>query len=167
MVAEWIMALLLKLAFLGIRAGTKVISKKVKKSAAENPRFKAICTSTARSYHNLVTKSNVRILPNVKIKRSKPLSDAEATELGADMIAELMVWGAATAQVLGVYYCQSVEKEEKAQRLNDKFIDIQANYDEMKVRFERTEKEISFIRSFLSVRSLDDAPDETESLNLA
>ncbi len=160
------MALLLKLAFLGIRAGTKMVSKRVKKSAAQNPKFKAVCTSTARTYHQCVQSTNVRILPNVKLKAKKPLSDAEATELGADMIAEVMVWGAAAAQVLVVYYWQMAEKEEKAQKLKDKFIDIQSNYDEMRVRFERTEQEISFIKSYLTVHSQDDAPTQDECSNL-
>ena len=106
------------------------------------------------------------MLQNVKIVRSKPLSDAEAVELGSDMIAEIMIWGAAAIQVLGIYYWQQSEKDIKAQKMNEKFENIQENFDQLKHRLDIVDQQISYLNNYIAIHSKDDNIDEEEYRNL-
>ena len=106
------------------------------------------------------------MLANVKVIRSKPLSDTEAVELGADMIAEIMIWGAAAIQVLGIYYWQQSEKDLKAQKMDEKFENIQESFDQLKHRLDTVDQQISYIKEYLAIHSKDDDIDEEEYRNL-
>ena len=86
----------------------------------------------------------------------KPLSDGEAVELGADMIAEIMIWGAAALQVLGIYYWQQIDKDRKSQQMDEKFQSIQDNYDELKHRLDTIDQQILYIKEYISECSKDD-----------
>ena len=102
----------------------------------------------------------------MKIVKSKPLSDSEATELGADMIAEIMIWSAAALQVVGVYYWQQTDKDKKSEQLNARFENIQNSYDELKYKFDILDKKLSNIQDYLAVHSMDDTINEEEYKNL-
>eukprot|EP01083_Nonionella_stella_P080928 222626_1 len=160
------MTLLLKIGFLGFRAGTKIISKRFKKEAQKHATFKRICVSFAQNYQELITMTNVKILSNVKIKHSKRMSDQEAVELGADMMAEIMIWSAAVLQVFAVYYWQMSEKEAKRQQLDSTFQNIQAEFDNIQQEFDTINNEIFNVKSYLAVHCIDDAPTEECDVNL-
>lgn len=98
----------------------------------------------------------------MRVKRAKPLSETEAVALGADMIAETMVWSAATLQVLAVYWWQYAEKEEKKEILDRKFTDIQQNIDKSQRQLEIMQRQITFIKSYLSVHSTEDGPSKDD-----
>ena len=151
------MSLFLKLGFLGLKAITKQLSKRVKKEAQRHPNFKRICIVGGRKYQDFVTKTNVRILTtNIRILRHKELTDEEAVELGADFLAEVMIWSAAALQVIGVYYYSMADKAKKDALLDDRFKSIQKSFDALKLEFEMIENNISNIRSYLSIHSIDD-----------
>eukprot|EP00484_Ammonia_sp_Unknown_P004473 CAMPEP_0197056278 /NCGR_PEP_ID=MMETSP1384-20130603/81694_1 /TAXON_ID=29189 /ORGANISM="Ammonia sp." /LENGTH=151 /DNA_ID=CAMNT_0042490193 /DNA_START=85 /DNA_END=536 /DNA_ORIENTATION=+ len=150
------MALLVKLGFLGIRAGTKMLSKRVKKEAQRHPTFKQFCISSAQSYQSLLTKTNVSILSNVKITKSKPLSETEAVEMGADMIAEIMVWSAAALQVVALYYYDRNKKDDKYLAFNEQFDNIQQNYDLLKEKLDALEQELVTVKEYAAITADDD-----------
>eukprot|EP01083_Nonionella_stella_P075351 204824_1 len=154
------MALLLKIGFLGFKAGTKIISKRFKTEAQKHPKFKRMCVSFAQNYQELITMTNVKILTNVKIKHSKRMSDKEAIELGADMMAEIMIWSAAVLQVFAVYYWQMFEKETKRKQLNSNFQNIQDEFDNIQQQFDNINNDIFNIKSYLAIHCIDDAPTE-------
>ena len=82
------------------------------------------------------------------------------------MIAEIMIWGAATVQVLGVYYYQQKDKDMKSQKMEDKFNHIQDTFDSINNRLDIIDQQISFIQDYLAVHSKDDGIDENEIVNL-
>ena len=120
------------------------------------------CNQAAQKYQNMVTITNVKLLSNVKIIKNKQLSDAEAVELGADMIAEVMIWSAAAFQVIGVYYWSLAEKQEKSQTLNAKFQSIEDNYNQLKYKFDILEHEILSIQSYIAIHNDDENDNDTE-----
>ena len=97
--------------------------------------------------------------------RTKPLSETEAIEVGADFIAECMVWSAASLQVIVVYWYSDKDKANKHKEKLNYLKNIQLSFDNLKNDIQKLENEIQIINSYLAVHSMDDSPTTTTNNN--
>lgn len=83
---------LAKISMLGIKHITKPVVKVVKDFAKSNRLFKRfLCVPAGQLVNYIETRSKMRMLKLPQPKRIPPLSADQATELGANLISEILV----------------------------------------------------------------------------
>lgn len=83
---------LAKISMLGIKQITKPVVKVVKDFAKSNPLFKkCLCVPAGQLVNYIEARSKLRMLKLPQPKRIRPLSVDQATELGANLISEVLV----------------------------------------------------------------------------
>lgn len=83
---------LAKISMLGIKHITKPVVKVIKDFAKSNRLFKRfLCVPAGQLVNYIETRSKMRMLKLPQPKRIPPLSADQATELGANLISEILV----------------------------------------------------------------------------
>lgn len=107
---------LFKLGTLFIKTATKPLSNAVRQHAKNHPNFAKLCHHLATSYHYTYTGLAKPLrLPY----RIAPPTEAQAVELGANLVGEGVIFGIASGVLYYEYHKSSTKSEELAKTLRD------------------------------------------------
>ncbi|EDV23782.1 uncharacterized protein TRIADDRAFT_7238, partial [Trichoplax adhaerens] len=96
---------LAKLFYLGIKQISKPLVYRIKTAAKGSPFFrKYICIPPAQAHHWLELNVKMRLMGFKGRAEIKPLNEANAIELGSEILGETLIFGIAAGTILAEYY---------------------------------------------------------------
>ncbi|XP_073913749.1 optic atrophy 3 protein isoform X1 [Castor canadensis] len=102
-----------KLLYLGIRQVSKPLANRIKDAARRSEFFKTyICLPPAQLYHWAEMRAKMSIM-GFKAEAVKPLNEAAAAELGAELLGEAIVFATAGSCLLLEYWRQQSQRRRK------------------------------------------------------
>ncbi|XP_064622751.1 optic atrophy 3 protein homolog [Lineus longissimus] len=134
---------LIKLGSLVFRQISKPFAKWLQRRAKDNKFFREyFCMKPAQTYHWLDTTLRMRILGLGSAKDVKPLSEEMATELGAEMLGEIIIFSAAVATLYFEYWRQSKNSQAHEDEQNSKLDDLEQKVSDMGLMLEEQDAKI-------------------------
>ncbi|XP_002736065.1 optic atrophy 3 protein homolog [Saccoglossus kowalevskii] len=123
---------LAKLASLAVRQISKPIANYLKRAAKSSELFRRrICMPPAQIYHWSEVNVKMRLLGFGKVKEVKPLSEAAAVELGAEILGESFIFTVGVGVLVAEFWRQSRNEQHKEDTQNDSIKELQMKVEEM------------------------------------
>jgi PREDICTED: similar to ENSANGP00000017479 len=91
---------IIKLGVLAVRQISKPLAKRIQIKAKTSPVLRSyLCLPIAQFYHRLEVTIKLRLLNINKPKQIQKLNEAEAIELGAELLGEFIIFGVAAMTI--------------------------------------------------------------------
>ncbi|ESO85426.1 hypothetical protein LOTGIDRAFT_210779 [Lottia gigantea] len=141
---------LVKLAYLGVKQGSKYIANGLKRRAKTSLFFRNyLCMPTAQLYHSFEVNIKLRLLGLGKAKHIEKLSETMAVELGADLLGEFIIYSVG-ALIIYLEYSRSASKEEaKEQSMIQKDLILERRLQEQGLMIEKLHSEVREMQRFI------------------
>ncbi|CAH1792839.1 unnamed protein product, partial [Owenia fusiformis] len=134
---------LIKLAALAIKQIAKPMANIMKRRAKSSPFFrKYVCMPPAQLYHQWDTNMKVRILGLGKPKDVKPLNEEMATDLGADLLGESILFIVGGGLITYEYWRSNRNEQRKENKQNYKLDELDIKVQEMGILIEEQDTKI-------------------------
>lgn len=132
---------LFKVGILAVRTVSKPVANSVKGYAKDHAGFRSVCAATGQTWHQIVSRVNIRLLGH-RVSKVKQLPEDEAVTKGADFFGELLIYMVSVGGVMAEVARSSKESQRKArekahrqmlkeERLTKNNLDLNARIDAM------------------------------------
>jgi len=136
---------LAKLGYMALRQAGKPLANAAKRKAKKSVFFRdRICVPVAQVYHQWDTRMKMMNLGFTKPEKGsiKPLDEALAVDLGAEMIGEITVFIIGAAVLWLEYWRQSRKADEKQQEEDNYFKSLADNVANLNIMVERQDAQL-------------------------
>eukprot|EP00058_Branchiostoma_floridae_P011658 XP_002597146.1 hypothetical protein BRAFLDRAFT_279274 [Branchiostoma floridae] len=142
-----------KLASLAIKQLSKPVARYAKEGAKRSEFFKRyVCMPPAQLYHWMEVKLKMRILGLGKTKPGSvaPLNEQMATELGAEMLGESIVFMVGVLTLYAEYWRQSRNTQIKEDSQNERLKELEEKLLDLQVVTEKQDMQIRHLSRLLA-----------------
>ncbi|KAI8514719.1 PREDICTED: optic atrophy 3 protein homolog [Branchiostoma belcheri] len=154
-----------KLVSLAVKQLSKPVAKYAKEGAKRSVFFRRyVCMPPAQLYHWMEVRLKMRILGLGKTKPGSvpQLNEEMATELGAEMLGEFIVFMVAVATIYGEYWRQARNAQQKEDTQNQRLNELEEKLLEVQVVTEKQDMQIRHLSRLLAGST----PDSSQTVRL-
>ncbi|XP_015444815.1 optic atrophy 3 protein isoform X2 [Pteropus alecto] len=131
-----------KLLYLGIRQISKPLANRMKEAARRSEFFKTyICLPPAQLYHWAEMRAKLRIM-GLNTEAVKPLNEAAAVELGAELLGETTVFLVAGGCLVLEYWRQKMQQRRKEGEQRAAWGAVQGDVDHLELALEQLQAQV-------------------------
>ncbi|KAK9521224.1 hypothetical protein VZT92_021047 [Zoarces viviparus] len=131
-----------KLLYLGVRQMGKPVANRIKAGARRSEFFKTyICLPPAQIYHWVEMRTKMRIM-GFRGSTIKPLNEDAATELGAELLGEAIIFIIGGGCMLLEYSRQAANARHKEEEQNETIISLQTQIGELALTTETLDAQL-------------------------
>uniref|UniRef100_A0A023G6P0 OPA3-like protein n=1 Tax=Amblyomma triste TaxID=251400 RepID=A0A023G6P0_AMBTT len=135
-----------KLAALAFRQLSKPLANRIKQRAKSSHFFRTyVCMPPAQIYHWVEVNVKMRILNLGKPTEVPKLNEAMAIELGAELLGEMIIFGAAAATLIAEYMRQARNERVRENAKEEKQLCLECEVKDLRLRIEQQEAQIKHL----------------------
>ncbi|XP_046545350.1 putative OPA3-like protein CG13603 [Haliotis rubra] len=129
---------LVKLGSLVIKQASKPVANAMKRRAKSSPFFKKyVCMPPAQIYHWFEVNFRLNLMGLGRAKHVDKLSDEMATELGAEMLGEFIIFSIAVGTLMYEYNRSATKEEIKEERERQKLLSLEKKIQDLGLETEK------------------------------
>ncbi|XP_068173937.1 optic atrophy 3 protein homolog [Antennarius striatus] len=131
-----------KLLYLGVRQLSKPVANRIKAGARRSDFFRNyICLPPAKLYHWIEMRTKMRIV-GFRDATIKPLNEDAASELGAELLGEALIFLVGGGCMVLEYSRQSANSRRKEEELNETITNLQTQLAELSLTTETLDAQL-------------------------
>ncbi|XP_023560372.1 optic atrophy 3 protein isoform X2 [Octodon degus] len=131
-----------KLLYLGIRQVSKPLANRIKEAARRSEFFKTyICLPPAQLYHWAEMSAKMRIM-GFSAEAVKPLNEAAAAELGAELLGEAIIFVTACSCLMLEYWRQQSQRRRKKEQRRLSWDALQDEVEQLALELEALQAQV-------------------------
>jgi hypothetical protein len=134
----------IKLGSLLVRTLSKPLANSLKRNAKNNQKFERFCIGIAKAFNRFDLRFKMRFQES-EVEPIRPLTDQKAVELGANFLAEAIIFSVGAITII----FEALRTKERRSEMNNDIMDLESQLNEQRQDIERLELSVSELQTLL------------------